>query len=104
MTLVKHIGKNKSLYYINIVLLKIKSDTSSIIIQQLISGLKSLTKIDGVLNVSVGPTFTLDRNRGYTHALIVDLRDKSILPLYAQDPGNSFLKITHSHALKHMYL
>ncbi|KAI8908480.1 stress responsive A/B barrel domain-containing protein [Gorgonomyces haynaldii] len=45
-------------------------------------GLKSL---DGVLEVDFGRTFT-DRHDGYTHLLIVALRDKKALQDYAVHP------------------
>jgi hypothetical protein len=35
--------------------------------------------------VSVGPSFTLDRNRGYTHALVVELINRDALSLYAKN-------------------
>jgi hypothetical protein len=31
----------------------------------------------------VGPTFTIDRNRGYTHALVVELINRDALSSYA---------------------
>lgn len=35
--------------------------------------------------MSIGPTFTHERSRGYTHALIVDLISREALAAYAKN-------------------
>ena len=41
--------------------------------------LSRLTNLDPVKSVSFGETFTTDRNKGYTHALIVHLMDQLVI-------------------------
>jgi hypothetical protein len=41
---------------------------------------------DNTIKVSLGPTFTTERSQGFTHALIVDLKDKAALSSYSVDP------------------
>lgn len=36
-------------------------------------------KVPGIIDITFGPTFTTDRNQGFTHALVVDLADKAAL-------------------------
>lgn len=40
-----------------------------------------------IQSISVGQTFTTDRARGFTHVLVVRLKDRDSLPVYAKHPG-----------------
>ncbi|KAJ3332563.1 hypothetical protein HDU76_013811 [Blyttiomyces sp. JEL0837] len=59
----------------------------------LLPAFKTLESIPGVLKVQFGPTFTTERNQGYTHQLVVELVDKEALKVYASHP-------THIDAIK----
>ena len=50
-----------------------------------------------LFKVSVGPTFTTDRCRGYTHALVVELQDKEALNSYAKNEDH--LKVIQENIL-----
>eukprot|EP00960_Hanusia_phi_P060107 764409-Hanusia_phi.AAC.2 len=43
-------------------------------------------KVPGIIAISFGPTFTTDRAQGFTHALVVDLKDKEALQAYGPHP------------------
>jgi len=53
-------------------------------------------KVPGIIDITFGPTFTTDRNQGFTHALVVDLADKAALEV---SPISSFVLLPLSNLL-----
>merc|ERR1719468_755301 len=45
-----------------------------------------LRTIDGVLNMSLGPTTTPQRSQGYTHAMVARFKDQAALDAYQVHP------------------
>ncbi|KAI8909881.1 hypothetical protein DFJ77DRAFT_512771 [Powellomyces hirtus] len=46
---------------------------------------RTLAGIKGVQRFSFGRTFTTDRAKGYTHAMVMDFADKEALERYSSD-------------------
>uniref|UniRef100_A0A6U5BI28 Stress-response A/B barrel domain-containing protein n=1 Tax=Hemiselmis andersenii TaxID=464988 RepID=A0A6U5BI28_HEMAN len=68
----------------HIVLFKFKADAGDDKISAVKDGLLALKpSLPGILDMSFGATFMHDRAQGYTHALVVDLKDKDALTEYA---------------------
>ena len=67
------------------------------------SGLYSMkSKLPGkVLDISMGPTFMLDRNQGFTHALCVDFKDKDALTVFTAKFTLTSLVGTKNGSLAH---
>jgi hypothetical protein len=54
--------------------------------QQHLEGLRSLPgRVPGIIELAVGENFT-DRARGFTHGLLVRLKDRAALKTYAEHP------------------
>lgn len=49
-----------------------------------------VTEIDVIVDLSVGKTFS-ERNQGFTHCLVVRLKDTESLPVYSAHPAHQAL-------------
>ena len=85
----------------HLVLLKLRSNVTSQEVQDLKDNLLGMVgKIDGVLWVDFGaqqcmyPSYS-DRSKGYTHILIVTLRDEKSLEAYDSHPEHVRVKSEH---------
>lgn len=84
----------------HLVLLKIKANASSVELDNLFTGIKSLAAVSGVRSVSIETIDNSvyvgyeDRTKGYTHALMVILKDKKSLEAYDKDSHHGTVKST----------
>jgi len=69
----------------HIVLLDVAENAPPYMREALERGVRSLVKIKGVQSVSFGETFTTERAKGFTHAIVVTLDSKEDLAKYAVD-------------------
>lgn len=82
------------------VLFKIPANTSSEKIKNFYNGLETLTRIDGVVSIQCGAADKMcfpgyqDRSKGYTHALMVILKNKAALEKYEKDAYHVLIKST----------
>jgi hypothetical protein len=89
----------------HLVLLKVRPTATPQEVENLYKGLNSLTEVPGVKSVSCGPVDKCvyagydDRSKGYTHALLVLLKDKAALEGYDK---NSFHAVVKSTIIKPM--
>ena len=74
----------------HLVWLKRKETASEKQIEVLLSQIRELDKLDGVLSITTGSNFT-DRANGFTHAVTVSLRDKDALEDYLVSPEHQAL-------------
>jgi len=72
----------------HIVLFKIKADTPAEAVAAMTDGLKGLkARVPGIVDISVGPNFS-DRNKGFTHGLVVRFQDRAALDGYIPHPAH----------------
>ncbi|MBI3467291.1 MAG: Dabb family protein [Planctomycetes bacterium] len=72
----------------HVVLFKVKAGTHAASVKAMVEGLKGLkTRVPGIVDLSVGANFT-DRNKGFTHGLIVRFQDKAALEGYLPHPAH----------------
>ena len=74
----------------HLVWLKQKEKASKEEIELLLSQIRELGKLNGVLSITAGSNFT-DRANGFTHAVTVTLRDKDALEYYLTSPEHQAL-------------
>ena len=79
----------------HVVLLDVADETAPYMREALGRGLASLAGIEGVLGVKYGETFTTERAKGFTHAIVVTLASKEALEKYAVDPLHKRRKGEH---------
>jgi hypothetical protein len=73
---------------VHIVWIKFDPGVGAERIEEHIAALKTLQDtVPGISRSSVGTNFT-DRAEGYTHGVVVELRDKAALEVYATHPGH----------------
>ena len=65
----------------HLVWLKQKEHTSDAEINILLSEIRNLERLDGVLSITAGTNFT-NRSNGYTHGVVVSLKDRPALKSY----------------------
>ena len=70
----------------HVVLLDVDANAAPYMREALGRGLLSLVDIDGVSGVKFAETFTTERAKGFTHAIIVTLDSKEALKKYATHP------------------
>ncbi|KAI9094712.1 stress responsive A/B barrel domain-containing protein [Phlyctochytrium arcticum] len=80
-----------------IVLFKAKTSLTPDKLAEFVAKCRSLTKVPGVNQLNFGPTFKTERAKGYTHALVVQLADKTALGTYAADPYH--VEVLKNHIL-----
>ena len=72
----------------HIVLFKVKAGTPASAVHAMIDGLAGLrTRVPGIVALSVGTNFT-DRNKGFTHGLVVRFQDRAALDAYLPHPAH----------------
>lgn len=72
----------------HIVLFKVKAGTPLEAVTAMMNGLKALpSAVPGIVSLSVGANFT-DRNKGFTHGLVVRFQDKAALDGYIPHPAH----------------
>ena len=72
----------------HIVLFKVKPETPPQSVAAMINGLKGLkSRVPGVVDLSVGSNFS-DRNKGFTHGLVVRFQDRIALDGYIPHPAH----------------
>ena len=72
----------------HIVLLKVRAGTPAAAVTAMVEGIASLkAQIPGIVDLSVGSN-TSDRNKGFTHGLVVRFRDKAALEQYLPHPAH----------------
>lgn len=81
----------------HIVLLKLRKSLSEDEYQQFSQGLEQLKQIPGVVSVHYGKQEDMyadynDRSKGFTHALVVVLKDKAALAAYDSNPLHVVVK------------
>ena len=54
--------------------------------------LRSLSSIDGVIDMTAGETYTTNRSNGYTHGLVARIRNRDALTTYATHPKHLDVK------------
>eukprot|EP00747_Dinoflagellata_sp_TGD_P210080 gnl/TRDRNA2_/TRDRNA2_83409_c0_seq1.p1 gnl/TRDRNA2_/TRDRNA2_83409_c0~~gnl/TRDRNA2_/TRDRNA2_83409_c0_seq1.p1 ORF type:complete len:114 (-),score=21.96 gnl/TRDRNA2_/TRDRNA2_83409_c0_seq1:36-350(-) len=73
----------------HVVLFKWKEGTKPADIESALSALRDMaSKVPCIQELSVGATFTLDRNKGYSHCLVVRLSKKQDVEAYAAHPAH----------------
>ena len=73
----------------HMVWIKFKPDVSVATIASILAGLKALeTEVPGIKSLTMGSNFT-DRAQGYTHGMMVILKDKDALPAYQTHPAHA---------------
>ncbi len=77
----------------HLVWLKQKETASEEEIELLLSQIRELDALDGVISITAGSNFT-DRANGFTHAVTVTLRDKDALEYYLTSPEHQALGST----------
>lgn len=84
----------------HLVLLKVRSTATSDELSNLSKGMKSLKDVPGVISVQFEEVNNAvyvgydDRSKGYTHALLVVLKDKKALEGYDKDSFHNLIKST----------
>lgn len=81
---------------VHLVFFSFKVDASEVQIEALMSELRALGALPGVISLTCGKTFTT-RGKQWTHALTVHFTDKAALDAYAPHPAhqkvlNEFVK------------
>ncbi|KAJ1564530.1 hypothetical protein HK405_014633, partial [Cladochytrium tenue] len=71
---------------IHTVMWRARPDASPAQLTACVVAAKTLERIDGVLAANLNQSFTSDRSRGYTHLLVVEMRDRETLQRYAPHP------------------
>ena len=72
----------------HIVLFKVKAGTTTDAIAAMVQGLKGLAgRVPGVVGLSVGANFS-DRNKGFTHGLVVRFENRAALDGYIPHPAH----------------
>mmetsp|Transcript_19032 Transcript_19032/g.38422 ORF Transcript_19032/g.38422 Transcript_19032/m.38422 type:complete len:140 (+) Transcript_19032:1-420(+) len=80
--------------------MKLKVTSSEAELENFYAGVKTLTAVPGVLSVSIEPIDNNvyvgydDRTKGYTHALMVILKDKKALEFYDKNSYHATIKST----------
>lgn len=73
----------------HIVLVKLKPETTAEQESRLIEMLKGLqTAVPGIIDLTVGPTFTPERSQGFTVGLVVRFHDRQGLAAYGPHPNH----------------
>jgi hypothetical protein len=73
----------------HMVWMKFKPGVSAATIASILDGLKALEKqVPGIVSLTLGSNFT-DRAQGYTHGMMVILKDKEALPAYQAHPAHA---------------
>lgn len=71
----------------HVVLFKFLETTNDTHIRSLGEAFSSMHgKIECIKSLNFGPTFTTDRNQGFSHILVVELGSKDDLAVYAKHP------------------
>jgi hypothetical protein len=72
----------------HIVLFKVRADALPAAVTAMVEGLAGLkTRVPGIVDLSVGTNIS-DRNKGFTHALVVRFTDKAALDAYLPHPAH----------------
>ena len=72
----------------HVVLFKVKAGMPAASVKAMVDGLAGLKRrVPGIVDLSVGANFT-DRNKGFTHGLVVRFRDKAALETYLPHPAH----------------
>ena len=72
----------------HVVLFKVKAGTPAASVTAMLGGLAGLkTRVPGIVDLSVGANFT-DRNKGFTHGLVVRFQDRAALEAYLPHPAH----------------
>lgn len=84
----------------HIVLLKLRKTISDSDVNEFYTAINRLSDIDGVVSVHCGPHASMyegyaHRNKEFTHALVVILKDKEYLRLYDLSPLHQQVKKQH---------
>lgn len=80
---------------LHVVLFKWNEDASPAAIEAALEALRGLkAKVPGILELSCGPNFS-DRNKGFTHGLVVRFEDHDALDGYGPHPDHQF--VVHNH-------
>jgi hypothetical protein len=79
----------------HIVLFEFKSSATQEQIDTLMSELRKLTSIPCVVAISCGDTITTDRNKGYTHAMVVTIDSPENLSVYSNHEEHQRVLTNH---------
>ena len=72
----------------HVVLFKVKATTPATSVQAMVDGLRGLkTRVPGIVELSAGGNFT-DRNKGFSHGLVVRFQDRAALEAYLPHPAH----------------
>ena len=72
----------------HVVLFKVKAAVPAASVKAMVDGLAGLkARVPGIVDLSVGANFT-DRNKGFTHGLVVRFRDRDALEVYLPHPAH----------------
>ncbi len=72
----------------HIVLFKVKAGAAADAVAAMVSGLHGLqARVPGIVGLSVGSNFS-DRNKGFTHGLVVRFEDRAALDGYLPHPAH----------------